>query len=200
MAKRLDPKIRSLVTELVSSGPEPYPAAAAIHRRPRPRTTLGGGLMRMTAVAVLVVAAGLVGVWIGRGTAPWATGPAATHVIGAAQDLVDLPPTHPALQILADGYDTFDAFAEEATRRNLAHFACAESTGWQLCLLESDGILAVVPFGQHTGVAHVQANGLSGPVEVPLDIGHPVGLASSGSPWTVTVRDPQGNVIGSSSG
>lgn len=71
MSDPLDRRIRSAVVELVESSPPPHPAHEALqHRSRRPSPlSLGSGLARMTAVAVVVLLLGLAGGWLARNLA-----------------------------------------------------------------------------------------------------------------------------------
>lgn len=67
MSDRLDQEIRSTVVELIESSPAPHPAHVALRSRPPRRPlTMRSGLVRMLAVAVVVLVIGLAGAWIGR--------------------------------------------------------------------------------------------------------------------------------------
>lgn len=84
MTNTLDRKIKSLVVELVESSPPSRPAESVL---PRGETQPGmvplrSGLARMTAVAMLVLAAGLAGALIGRHLDPAGDAPALSVVSG----------------------------------------------------------------------------------------------------------------------
>ena len=121
---------------------------------------------------------------------------------GNPGDLVELPRSHAAVQILASGADTYDEFVEALSDADNVDRAttCAQG-GWQLCLVWSEGVLAVVPFLHSPGdVVRVTADGLSGPVVIPMDIGRPVGLASPSGPGSAIIEDRFGTHIGEVSG
>jgi hypothetical protein len=103
-------------------------------------------------------------------------------VVGADEDLVAIPDSHPALRLIADGATAIEEFTEAATRDKL-RFICASGgvfLTWELCLVAADGVLAVVPFENYAGlVATITAPGLSGEVRILLDIERPVGVRSS---------------------
>ena len=88
-----DRKIRSLVVELIESSPQPRPASTIGSSRPRGPLTLRAGLARMALVAVLVLAGGVAGAFIGRDLLPPEEVPAAGPSTSTTSTINTVPPT-----------------------------------------------------------------------------------------------------------
>jgi hypothetical protein len=211
MVDRLDREIRSMVVELIETSPAPHPAHEALRSTSRPAAPLSlrSGLVRMLAVAVVVLVVGLAGVWIGRNLVPAdmaAERPgverAEPGLTGAPQDLTELDGSHPAVRLLAQGATDRESFAEAASEQEL-QFVCAaggEDPSWELCLVAHKDVLAVVPFESVGGlVARVTDAHLIQDVLVPLDTDEPVGIQNTGPLASVDIEYFGETVVGSMS-
>lgn len=99
---------------------------------------------------------------------------------------VDLPESHPATEYLltGGGYDGFVAAASQSG----GDFHCATG-GWRLCLVQSDGILAIVPFDNEPGLTGaVTGSGVGGTLTVPVGGDEPVAITSRGGEVEVVLR------------
>jgi hypothetical protein len=163
----------------------------------------------MLAMAVVVLAVGLAGVWVGRNLSPvdvTAETPSAeageTEVRGAPQDLTALDESHPAARLLAEGATDRESFATAASEQEL-RFVCAaggEDPSWDLCLVSHEGVLAVVPFESIEGlVARVTDSHLTQDVVVPLDTNQPIGIRNTGPLASVDIEYLGETVVGSMS-
>jgi hypothetical protein len=126
-----------------------------------------------------------------------------TLTVGCAGGaLVDVPDSHPAAELVAGGAADTQGFTEEALALDLAFF-CGAGGGprpWQLCLVHSDGITALVTFGNTGGmVARVTGTGLGRGVLVRLDSGRILGIRREGGAISVSI-ETGGRVIGSLGG
>lgn len=211
MVDRLDREIRSIVVELIETSPAPHPAHEALRSEWRPAAPLrlGSGLVRMLAVAVVVLVVGLAGVWIGRNLAP---ADIATErpgleqgesgLTGAPEDLIELDGSHPAVRLLAQGATDRKSFAEAASEQAL-QFVCAsggKDPSWELCLVAHEDVLAVVPFDSAEGlVARVSDPDLIRDVLVPLVTAEPVGIRNTGPRASIDIEYSGETVVGSMS-
>lgn len=116
--------------------------------------------------------------------------------------LVDVPDSHPAAELVAEGVVDTQGLAEEAEELGVPS-VCGSGGGprpWQLCLVHSDGITAFVTFGSTEGmVARVTGTGLGRGVLVPLDSGRIPGILREGGAISVSI-ETGGRVIGSLGG
>ncbi len=98
--------------------------------------------------------------------------------------LVDIPDSHPAAELVAGGVVDTEGFAEEALALNLP-VLCGAGGGvrpWQLCLAHSNGVTAFVTFGDTEGmVARVTGTGLERGVLIRLDTGRMIGIPREGA-------------------
>lgn len=134
-------------------------------------------------------------------TDPVATGE--TELQGSPEDLVELDASHPVNQILTEGADDIESFAQAADERGL-HFVCGGGEGGSpshsLCLVGTDGTLIVVPFGDEPGLtARVSDGNLVEDVVVPLDRTEPIGVANLGPTGPDVQVEYFGEVIGATS-
>jgi hypothetical protein len=93
---------------------------------------------------------------------------------------IDVPASHAAHRLVADGFPADGSPGHGAL--------CAES-GWRICLILDDGILAMVAFGNPDDTA-VTLDGSAlpyGPITVPLPGNTVVGIESPGGSITATV-------------
>lgn len=211
MIDHLNREIRSIVVELIEASPAPHPAHKALRIKSRPAAplTLRSGLVRMLAMAVVVLIVGLAGVWIGRSLVPAdiaAESPTVergeTELIGAPEDLTELDESHPAMRLLTQGATDRESFATAASEQEL-QFVCAaggEGPSWELCLVAHDGVLAVVPFGSVDGlVARLTDAHLTQDVLVPLDTDRAIGILHTGPQASVDIEYLGETVVGSMS-
>lgn len=93
---------------------------------------------------------------------------------------IDVPASHAAHRLAADGYP-IDGSPDQGA-------LCAQS-GWRICLVLENGILAVVAFGNPNSTAiTLEGSALPyGPVTLPLPGGTVVGIESPGGSITGTV-------------
>lgn len=115
-----------------------------------------------------------------------------TAIEGAAEDLVHIEPSNPAVQILEEGATTVETFGEAARDRGLA-FSCAGggvAPSHAVCLVGIGDVLVVVPLEGEPGVtARITDPGLAEDVVVPLDRTEPIGVRNlAGSSLEVIVE------------
>lgn len=122
------------------------------------------------------------------------------ELAGSPRDLLEVPESHPAVQILDTGATDYESFVEAAERMEDLQFQCTRggrSPRWQLCLVSDRGILAVVGFDeQHGMAARIVDTGLNEDVLVPLDHGRPVAVRNTGPQAVVDIENRTGDVIG----
>ncbi len=110
-----------------------------------------------------------------------------------------VPDTHPAVQLAAVAENQKD-FSEAALREELP-FVCAGGEGrlrsWELCLLHSNGVTALVSFGDAEGItAVVTYPGSPGALLIPLDAETIPGIHREGGSISVSLQ-AAGREIGS---
>lgn len=115
-----------------------------------------------------------------------------TAIEGAAEDLVHIEPSNPAVQILEEGATTAETFGEAARDRGLV-FSCAGggvAPSHAVCLVGIGDVLVVVPLEGEPGVtARITDPGLAEDVVVPLDRTEPIGVRNlAGSSLEVIVE------------
>lgn len=93
---------------------------------------------------------------------------------------IDVPGSHAAHRLAADGYPS---------DRSPVHGALCAQSGWQICLVQENGILAVVAFGNPDNTAiTLEGSALPyGPITLPLPGDTVVGIESPGGSITGTV-------------
>lgn len=102
-------------------------------------------------------------------------------------DVIALPNSHPAVLLLNDE-PSYQQFVDGATERDL-EFLCAQS-GWRLCLVQAEGVLAVIPFDNPASAAiRIESDGLAtGELTIPIGSNDSFGLRSSGGEVTVVLE------------
>lgn len=134
-------------------------------------------------VWLVVLAAGAVGCGLGPSRAP---------------DGFALPSSHEVAS-LAKEMPGFDQFRKAATEEGLGLF-CATG-GWQICLVQVDETLVVIPFDNPGGTqVRITGDGLAREMVVPAEGREPYGVEHTGGRVKVTVEDPYGNWLGEMEG
>lgn len=126
--------------------------------------------------------------------------PGETGLEGAAEDLVDIESSNPAVEILEDGATTVESFGEAARERDL-DFSCGGggiAPSHAVCLVGSGDVLVVVPLDGQPGVtARISDPGLVEDVVVPLDRSEPVGVRNLAGSRLDVIIEYYGEEIGS---
>lgn len=96
-----------------------------------------------------------------------ACGPAGVE--GDPDEVVPLPDTHVADELLARGGENIEAFSDLARDLDV-EFSCAAGGMIQMCAVRDGDLVAILPLTDTAGaVAEVSAPDLSRPVRIPLD-------------------------------
>jgi hypothetical protein len=188
---------QAVSVEVAQDGSEVDADAVYLSHRAVGGTTIGKGVWRMAAVAVVVLVVGLGAVWLGGPDGRRVGGGAATDqtVSGA----VELPDGHPAVELLARGADDVTTFSELARQKGLA-FQCVSGGMAQVCLVYADGLVAVVPFAAGPGfTVTVGGSAVAEEVAVPLDEGA-LAVPGPGGRFTAVIRDATGDQVASTRG
>lgn len=120
-------------------------------------------------------------------------------IVGAPEDLTDVPEAHTVVQILDGGAAAYPDFVA-AVERSGAEFHCMAGGTAQLCLVQDGDVLALVSFDNpNSMVARVTGGDLSGEVRIPLGTDQPVGLQTNVGQVTVDIEQ-NGETIASMSG
>lgn len=106
-----------------------------------------------------------------------------------------LPASHEVTAMANETSDSAD-FREVASEAGFVPL-CAGGDSWQICLVQVDETLVVVPFNNPAGTqARITGGGLEGEVILPAEGNEPYGVRIPGGSVEVVVEDEGGNAIG----
>lgn len=165
------------------------PSAGSGGAREKAKIGRGLGLMVAAAAVIFTVAFGVA--WLHAGGGPGADGP--TTDTASESGFVALPESHPAAQILAEG-DDITRFSERARELGLP-FQCMSGGMSRLCLVYSDGLMAVVPLATGPGFGvTISGEAVDMEVTVPID-GGPVAVPGPGGRVEAVILDARGEQV-----
>lgn len=120
---------------------------------------------------------------------------------GGSSDVGDgfaLPTSH-EVAFLVNEADGLDHFREIASEAGLSPF-CGRS-GWQICMVQVDDILVVVPFSNPAGThVRISGPGLEREMVLLAEGNEPYGVTSAGGKVEVAIEDASGHQIGGMEG